>query len=429
MNSTDSVRRFEAISGKGVLHSMGCFTVLETLPVSVIVLETSGTVTYANAPARRLAAVIHGDPDEGLKRLSAGSPMFQGARAEDSGMRDCEDRYDCMAESGTALTVVRQWRITTDTDHISVTLRPASSDDAAGNPQDRANKDQASTFGPHDVSVKEQQTLIHAEKLATVGQLAAGMAHEINNPICYVQSNLGTLRDYMNKLFGVLELSDQLIRDHELSDADRLDALEMRKQSMGYQMIAEDLPALLEESREGVERIRQIVQNLRDFSRLDPTESFRLFDVHRAIETTLGIVRSLGGNRVRFVTYFDAVPLIECNPTELNQVFMNILVNATQAIETDGVIEIQTEATKDAIRIRITDNGCGMAPDTLARIFEPFYTTKEVGKGTGLGLSISYGIIKKHNGEITVESKVGQGTTFIINLPVRQSHIEISATS
>jgi len=180
------------------------------------------------------------------------------------------------------------------------------------------------------------------------------------------------------------------------------------------------LPAFLPEG-EGVERIRQIVQNLRDFSRVDTTQGFRLFDVHRAIETTLGIVRSLTGSAVRFATYFDELPLVECNPTELNQVLMNILVNATQAVDQNGSVEIHTGRGPHHVWIEIKDDGCGIEEHVLPRIFEPFFTTKDVGRGTGLGLSISYGIVRKHGGDITVRSRIGAGTVFLITLPVKQA--------
>lgn len=381
--------------------------VLETLPVSVIMLDASGRPRCANAPARRLAGVVHADTEEGLRRLVADSPLFT---APDAPPQDCEDRFECQVEGGRALAVTRQWRIAGDGGVFSVTLRPSRNEETAPAP--------AGPPPAEEKSGRKHQSMIHAEKLATVGQLAAGMAHEINNPICYVQSNLGTLGDYLNKLFGIIELSDQLLRDATLDGAQRLEAFQMRKQSDDYQLIAEDLPALLEESREGVERIRQIVQNLRDFSRLDPTESFRLFDIHRAIETTLEIVRSLGGGRTRFTTYFDQLPLIECNPTELNQVFMNILVNAAQAIDGQGEIRVKTWQQEQTVRVAISDTGCGIPEAVRSRIFEPFFTTKDVGSGTGLGMSIVFDIVKKHRGEILVDSEVGQGTTFTVVLPL-----------
>ncbi len=409
----------QSMSGDRV-DSFDAEAVLETLPVSVVVLDAHGAPCQANAPARRLASVVHSDINQGLKNLVANSPLFIPGES-DIEHKDCEDRYECHAEDGRALGVIRQWRVAGAAGNTSCTLRPIRA-------EDKAESAQASALDGKSTS--ERQSMIHAEKLATVGQLAAGMAHEINNPICYVQSNLGTLGDYLNKLFGLIELSEQLLRDSSVDAGERLQSFEQRKQADDYQLIAEDLPALLEESREGVERIRQIVQNLRDFSRMDPSENFRLFDIHRAIETTLEIVRSLSGGRVRFATYFQSLPLVECNPTELNQVFMNILVNASHAVDVDGAVEIHTSVLDggNSISIRISDNGSGMDEATQARIFEPFFTTKEVGKGTGLGLSISYGIINKHGGRIGVESQVGQGTTFTITLPVRQEQSRLESS-
>ena len=388
-------------------------SVLETLPLSVVLLHADGSLCQANASARRLAAVVHSDPQNGLGLLTAGAPQLR----DDAAADDCDDSFECVDESGHTLNVVRQWRACGNSDLRSVTIRPArpQADDLAAPEPARYSPTEHRTG-----SLSEQQHMIHADKLATVGQLAAGMAHEINNPVCYVQSNLGTLRDYLNKLFGLFELCDQLLRDDSMSAEERLQMFEARKRATNFALIVEDLPALLEESREGVERIRKIVQNLRDFSRTDPTETFRLFDVHQAIDTTLEIVRSLSSRGIRFDTHFETLPLIECNPTELNQVLMNILVNATQAVAEDGVIEIQTGGDLQCVWIEVTDNGCGVDADTLSRIFEPFFTTKEVGIGTGLGLSISYGIIRKHGGDIEVRSQPGEGTTFRITLPVKQ---------
>ncbi|MEI7037299.1 sensor histidine kinase [Fulvimonas yonginensis] len=384
--------------------------VLDSLPVSVVILAGEGGVRYANAAARRLASVIHADPDKGLSSLVANPPaeVRNDAQAGDG----WEDRRACAIEGGGSLAIVRQWRRCAEGSGMtSVTIRPA------------AALPQANGMTPPDreKQLQEQQSLVHAEKLATVGQLAAGMAHEINNPICYVQSNLGSLQDYMNKLFGLVEVCEEVIRDEDTPLRAKLASLDARKQAIDFPLIVEDLPLLLAESREGVERIRQIVQNLRDFSRIDATEGFRLFDVHRAIDTTLGIVRSLSGSSICFTTYFEELPLVECNPTELNQVLMNILVNATQAVGQNGLIEVHTGRGPHHVWIEIKDNGCGIEEHVLPRIFEPFFTTKEVGRGTGLGLSISYGIIKKHGGDLTVRSRVGAGTVFLITLPVKQA--------
>lgn len=391
-------------------------SVLETLPLSVVLLNRDGSLCHANAAARRLAMVVHSDPQNGLTQLTASAPTLSG----DAAANDCDDCIECMDQSGHTLDVARQWRTCGNSDLRSLTLRPGRGH-ADNVPSSESVPDPP--IEHRTPSLSEQQQMIHADKLATVGQLAAGMAHEINNPVCYVQSNLGSFRDYLNKLFGLLELCDQLLRDDSMSVEQGLQMFEARKRAINFALIVVDLPALLEESREGVERIRQIVQNLRDFSRTDSTETFRLFDVHRAIDTTLEMVRSLSSRSISFSTDFEQLPLIECNPTELNQVLMNILVNAAQAVPEDGAIDIRTGGDQQWVWIEVTDNGCGVDAQTLTHIFEPFFTTKDVGHGTGLGLSISYGIIRKHGGRIEVRSQPGEGTTFRITLPVKQAPI------
>jgi len=396
--------------------------VLETLPLSVALLRDDGSLYYANAPARSLATVVHDDPDLGLAKLVANPPWLSSNPEPPS--EGCEDCLNCYGMDGLPLCVVRQWRICGNTSLLSVTIRPARTSDPG------QLSLHPTSAGATDTLSSEQHRMFQADKLATVGQLAAGMAHEINNPICYVQSNMGAFRDYLNKLFGLLELSDDLLRDTRMTAEERARAMETRKQAVDFAMIVEDLPALLEESREGVDRIRKIVQNLRDFSRSDATEAFQLFDVHRALTTALDLVRSLSGKHLGFATHFDALPLIECNPTELSQVFMNILVNATQAVGADGRIEITTrKLDANRVQVDISDNGCGIDEHVLVHIFEPFFTTKGVGSGTGLGLSITFGIVKKHGGDIAVRSAVAKGSLFQITLPVKQPLATIASAA
>ncbi|HEX7325551.1 MAG TPA: ATP-binding protein [Rhodanobacteraceae bacterium] len=380
---------------------------LEGLPSAIAMVDADGALCYANGPARQLATAIHGDAEAGLAQLTATVP-HDTLRAADAGYDDC---VKCTDVEGKPQVIVRQWRHCGSAGTFSVTLQRAGRADLAGTPHESAT-----------VVNADSSEMMRADKLATVGQLAAGMAHEINNPICYVQSNLGTFRDYVNKLFGLLELSDDLSRDATMTAAERHQALEARKLAIDFTLIVEDLPALLEESREGLDRIRHIVQGLRDFSRNDPNTAFRLLDVRRALDTTVDMVRSLGGRGLQCVTHHGLLPFIECNPTELNQVFMNILVNASQAIRADGHIDVTTRPLgKTQIQIDITDDGCGMSEATMSHIFEPFFTTKAVGKGTGLGLSISYSIVRKHGGNIVVRSAPDHGATFEITLPVKQS--------
>lgn len=386
--------------------------VLETLPFSVALLREDGSLYFANAAARSLARVLDDDPSVGLAKLTANPPWL--SWNPDPPSEGCEDNLNCDGADGVPLCVVRQWRTCDKTTLLSVTIRPAS----AGNREQTVYG--SAPARPVDALPSDRHRMLQADKLATVGQLAAGMAHEINNPICYVQSNMGAFRDYLNKLFGLFELGDDLLRDTRLSAEERTHAMEARKQAVDFDMIVQDLPALLEESREGVDRIRKIVQNLRDFSRTDATEALQLFDVHRAITTALDLVRSLAGKRISFITHFEPLPLIECSPTELGQVFMNILVNATQAVGAAGHIEITTrKIDANRVQVDISDDGCGMDGHVLGHIFEPFFTTKGVGSGTGLGLSITFGIVKKHGGDIAVRSAVGKGSLFQITLPVK----------
>jgi signal transduction histidine kinase len=266
-----------------------------------------------------------------------------------------------------------------------------------------------------------QQQLVQAERLASIGQLAAGVAHEINNPVGYIFSNIGTLERYIGELFRMLaayEAAEPLLAG---TPAARQLA-ELRQQiELGY--LKEDIPNLMAETLEGVRRVRKIVQDLKDFSRVDARQDWEWADLHKGLDSTLNIVNNELKYKADVVRAYGQLPELQCLASELNQVFMNLLVNAAHAIEqARGTITIRT-GMQDAEHawVEISDDGCGMAPEQLTRIFDPFYTTKPVGKGTGLGLSLSYGIVQKHHGRIEVRSQPGQGTTFRVTLPVRQA--------
>ncbi len=265
-----------------------------------------------------------------------------------------------------------------------------------------------------------QRQLLQADRLSTIGQLAAGVAHEINNPIGYVQSNLVTLSDYITSLFRLLGVQDAALRQLRSAEPDRLAQIEQVRHEIDFDFLARDLPTLLAESQEGIARVRKIIQDLREFSRAGHTETWTLADLHAGLDSTINIVWNELKYKVELIKHYGDIPAIECLPYQLNQVFMNILVNAGHAIEQRGQITIQTHVSGDFIYVEISDTGKGIAPEHLSRVFEPFFTTKPVGKGTGLGLSISYGIVRKHSGEIDVRSEVGVGTMFIVKLPVRQ---------
>lgn len=266
-----------------------------------------------------------------------------------------------------------------------------------------------------------QEQLIQAEKMASLGQLAAGIAHEINNPIGYVHSNLGTLQEYLNNLFGLIECYDAAMAQNGPMTAERRAEVAERKRVIDFTFLVQDLPQLLAESREGIDRVRSIVQDLRDFSRVDRMETWSLYDLHRGLDSTLGIVWNEIKYKADVRKEYGNLPLVECLPSQINQVFMNILVNAAQAIEQHGEIVVRTGAESGKVWIEVSDSGSGIAQENLKRIFDPFFTTKSVGKGTGLGLSISYGIVRKHSGDIAVDSPPGRGTTFRITLPQRQT--------
>jgi two-component system, NtrC family, sensor kinase len=252
-----------------------------------------------------------------------------------------------------------------------------------------------------------QARLVHTAKMASLGQLVAGVAHELNNPIGFVYSNMSTLRDYIEKLHRVIEAS-----------AKGSTAVENAKKDIDYEFIAQDLPKLIASSEEGARRMRDIVVKLRNFSRLDEAKLKRV-ELQEGIETTLSLLQGETKNRIRLHTEFEKVPEVLCYASQVNQVFMNILSNASQAIDGEGDIWIRVEEQPvGTARISIRDSGPGMKKELIDRIFDPFFTTKGVGQGTGLGLSISYEIVKKHGGEIHVKSEPGKGSEFVIEIPI-----------
>lgn len=261
--------------------------------------------------------------------------------------------------------------------------------------------------------------LLQSEKMASIGQLAAGVAHEINNPIGYVNSNLSTLGRYVEKLFKVTDAYERT--ESALVEPRILEEVHSLKQAADWEYLKEDVLDLLRESGEGIGRVKQIVQDLKDFSHVDQAE-WQSVDLHKGIDSTLNIVHNEIKYNAEVVKEYGAIPAVECLASQLNQVFMNMLVNASHAIGEGsmGRITIRTGTSDDMVWIEFSDSGKGIAPENLTRIFDPFFTTKPIGKGTGLGLSLSYGIIDKHQGKIEVASELGKGTTFRIWLPIRQ---------
>lgn len=268
-----------------------------------------------------------------------------------------------------------------------------------------------------------QSQLLQSEKMASIGQLAAGVAHEINNPVGYLNSNITSLKNYVVDLWKMLDAYEQA--ETVISDIAIRSHLEDLKREFDLAFLREDIGQLIDESTEGITRVKKIVQDLKDFSHVDESE-WQWTDIHRGLDSTLNIAWNELKYKAEVIKEYGEVPEVECIASQLNQVLMNLLVNAAHAIEKRGTITLRTGMQgDDQAWIEIEDTGKGMDAETQRKVFDPFFTTKPVGKGTGLGLSLSYGIVEKHNGQIIVESEVGKGTTFRIILPVQQAERKI----
>lgn len=260
--------------------------------------------------------------------------------------------------------------------------------------------------------VEAQTKLVHSAKMTSLGQLVAGVAHELNNPIGFIYSNMTHLKEYADNLFSVIDL----VKDKDPGIKEKI-------QEIDYEFIKSDLPRLIRSCQDGAQRTRDIVLGLRNFSRLEEAQ-LKEIDIQESLDTTLEILQGEIKNRIVVHKQYEPVPKVLCFASQINQVFMNILANSLQAIQGNGEIWITTMPLKAGtdqigrVQISIQDSGMGMDAQTLEKIFEPFFTTKGVGQGTGLGLSISYGIIQNHGGEIQVRSQKGVGTEFVIIIPI-----------
>jgi len=378
---------------------------------AVLLLDAHGRVTHVNKAARKLAERLNPQvsqaPPEVLLTLvprDAWDVAFRMGRwqdelvVEDGGMVLNVTAY-CGAREG----VPRRFVMLDDVTQRAFRERELKS----------RHDELQSTY--HRLAGAQEQ-LLQSEKMASIGQLAAGVAHEINNPIGYVHSNLGTLREYANALIALLDAYAS--REHE-STAEQ-DELRQLREKLDIDFILGDLPKLLDESSEGIERVTKIVQDLKEFSYTGRGEPARLVDIHRGLDSTLNIVWNDLKYKVQLEKQYAQLPLVECHPSEINQVFMNLLINAGQAISERGTIVLATGCDDGHVWISINDSGCGIAPEALSRIFDPFFTTKPIGQGTGLGLAIVYRIVEKHHGRIEVDSRPGAGTRFRVFLPLRQ---------
>ena len=269
-----------------------------------------------------------------------------------------------------------------------------------------------------------QVQLLQSEKMSSLGRMVAGIAHEINNPVNFIYGNLTYANEYTQDLLELLHLYQQHYPNP-------LPEIQNKIEEIDLDFLSADLPKIVDSMQVGAERIRQIILSLRNFSRLDESDRKRV-NIHEGIDNTLLIMSPRLNQGIEVIKQYDNLPLIECYPAQLNQVFMNIISNAIDELLANTKLSlkqicIQTKLIEcNKIEVTICDNGSGIPPEILDKIFDPFFTTKPVGQGTGMGLAISYQIIEKHNGKIEVISELGQGAKFVVNLPIEPSLLKKS---
>lgn len=396
----------------------------DAVPALIWELAPDGKVTYGNRSWREytgcdqsvsLESIVHEDDRERVFSLLQAGAKGQ-TRTDEMRLRRADGSYRWMQVTGAPRAegdnlLLINCSAFDITDHrIAEEQLLALNDELEVRVTERTERLQRA----FDDLKMAQTKLLQNEKMASIGQLAAGVAHEINNPVGFIRSNLTTMGKYVDKLRAYLE---EMEKACDALPEERRDDLKRLRKSHKIDYLLEDIPDLLAESVDGADRVRTIVQNLKSFSRVDQSQ-YAEADINECLESTINIV----WNELKYKTTLHKelgdVPRIRCYPQQLNQVFMNILVNAAQAIETQGDIWVRTFVDNDQLVVHIQDNGCGIPEEIREKIFEPFFTTKEVGKGTGLGMSISWDIVHKHGGRIDIESQVGVGTSFFIYLPL-----------
>ncbi|MFA5903740.1 MAG: ATP-binding protein [Desulfobacula sp.] len=269
-----------------------------------------------------------------------------------------------------------------------------------------------------------QAQILQSEKMASIGQLAAGVAHEINNPIGFIGSNLDALSGYMTDVTELISLYQGLTlslkeQDRAAADPDiedRVKAISEFEERIEIDYLKQDIPDLLKDCKEGTQRVGKIVADLKFFAHPGQDRKMAV-DINKCLDSTLNVAHNELKYKAEVIREFGEIPAVEGFPQKLNQVFMNILVNAAQAIDQKGEVRVRTEKDGEDVVISISDTGCGIKEEHLAKIFDPFFTTKEVGKGTGLGMNIAYNIVRDHGGTINIQSTFGEGTTFTVRLP------------
>jgi two-component system NtrC family sensor kinase len=270
--------------------------------------------------------------------------------------------------------------------------------------------------------VRAQEQFLQVEKMASLGRLAAGIAHEINNPMSYITTNLNVLQKYIVTITGILELyrglEEQVQALAHPSTQKTMHIIDDLRKEAELDELLSDMKKLMSETEAGVLRVTKIVSDLRVFARQEK-EGMELAGLNKSLDCALNIVSSEVRYNTTVVKEYGILPEVFCYPRQMEQVFINLLVNAVQSIDKKGTIVLRTFHRDDNVFIEVEDNGCGIPERDLQRIFDPFFTTKEAGQGTGLGLSIAYNVLQNHQGDVTVKSVVGQGSTFILRVPVK----------
>ena len=373
---------------------------------ALLVVDSAARITACNPPAERIlgreAALLHGrplgpgldGPARLLQRSLATGARFRGAESE------------IVREDGGVVPIGISCAPILDSDGVRIGA--------------------VATFQDLTEMRQLQRQVLQSEKLASLGQLAAGVAHEINNPMGFIHANLAQLAEYARDLRRAWTRVEELQKALAAGEPDEVRAAAARLAATADEVdvayLLSDLAKAIRESQEGSERIRHIVSDLRDFSYQDTGERVPA-DVNQCLESTANIVWPMMKHLVVLEKEYQELPSVSCFPMQLKQVFMNLLVNAYQAIEAredgaPGRIRLRTEHRGASVLVAVSDDGVGISPEHQARIFDPFFTTKEVGVGTGLGLSTSYNIVQRHGGSLRVESTPGEGATFTIALPV-----------
>lgn len=320
-----------------------------------------------------------------------------------------------------ARALTRQWDLERERDSLSRRLASAYEELSAVN------------AGLEQKVEQQARQLIQSEKMAAIGLLAAGVAHEINNPIAFVDSNLNTLKKYAVRITELIDhyarLESSVDQGEQAQAAAMLGPIRVFKKTRKIDFVLRDMVALTEESLDGVNRVKGIVRDLKTFSRADQDEISSI-DVNETLDSAINIIRNELKHKARIIRDYSDLPPIECSPQRISQVFLNLLVNAAQAIESDGIVMVASRYLQDnenqpgesgRVEVIVTDNGRGIEQEQVAHIFDPFFTTKAVGNGVGLGLSIAYDIVKAHAGTIRVESEPNKGSIFTVTLPVKHN--------